>query len=95
MLGQRFIVILGLIMATAGCSATEEPVEITPGLQAFVGAQIIDGTGGAPITDGVLVVRDGRIEAVGSGDTVAVPADEVEHRRDHNQNNQYRQPSTA
>ena len=75
MLGQRFIVILGLIMATAGCSATEEPVEITPGLQAFVGAQIIDGTGGAPITDGVLVVRDGRIEAVGAGDTVAVPAD--------------------
>ena len=75
MLGQRFIVILGLIMATAGCSATEEPVEITPGLQAFVGAQIIDGTGGAPIDDGVLVVRDGRIEAVGAGDTVAVPAD--------------------
>lgn len=75
MLGQRFIVILGLIMATAGCSATEEPVEITPGLQAFVGAQIIDGTGGAPIADGVLVVRDGRIEAVGAGDTVAVPAD--------------------
>ena len=75
MLGQRFIVILGLIMATAGSSATEEPVEITPGLQAFVGAQIIDGTGGAPIADGVLVVRDGRIEAVGAGDTVAVPAD--------------------
>jgi imidazolonepropionase-like amidohydrolase len=75
MLRQRFIVILGLIMATAGCSATEEPVEITPGLQAFVGAQIIDGTGGAPIADGVLVVRDGRIEAVGAGDTVAVPAD--------------------
>ena len=75
MLGQRFIVILGLIMATAGCSATEEPVEITPGQPAFVGAQIIDGTGGAPITDGVLVVRDGRIEAVGAGDTVAVPAD--------------------
>lgn len=75
MLGQRFIVILGLIMATAGCSATEEPVEITPGLQAFVGAQIIDGTGGAPIDDGVLVVRDGRIEAVGAGDSVAVPAD--------------------
>ena len=75
MLGKRFIVVLGLVMATAGCSATEEPVEITPGLQAFVGAQIIDGTGGAPINDGVIVVRDGRIEAVGAGETVAVPAD--------------------
>ncbi|MPY89399.1 MAG: amidohydrolase family protein [Luteitalea sp.] len=32
---------------------------------AFVGARIIDGTGRSPVEDGVLIVREGRIEAVG------------------------------
>ena len=45
-----------------------------PGLVAFTGATIIDGAGGEPIADGVLLVRDGRIEAVGSAGDVAVPA---------------------
>jgi imidazolonepropionase-like amidohydrolase len=50
-------------------------VELTPGLQAFVGARIIDGTGGATIEDGVLVVRDGRIEAVGARELIDIPDD--------------------
>ena len=73
----RFTVLLGAVAVAVSCGGEPEapPVEITPGLQAFVGARIIDGTGAAAIENGVLVVRDGRIEAVGSSDTIAVPAD--------------------
>ncbi len=73
----RFAVLLGAVAVAVSCGGEPEAplVEITPGLQAFVGARIIDGTGAAAIENGVLVVRDGRIEAVGSGDAIAVPAD--------------------
>ena len=70
---RRFAVLLGLVAMAAGCGG--EPVEITPGLQAFVGARIIDGNGDAPVENGVLVVRDGRIEAVGASDAVDIPPD--------------------
>ena len=71
-------VVLAVGVAVAvGCGGEPEapPVEITPGLQAFVGARIIDGTGDATVDDGVLVVRDGRIEAVGARDAVDIPPD--------------------
>lgn len=71
---RSLAVLLGLgVVATAACG--EAPVEMTPGLQAFVGARIIDGTGAPAIENGVLVVRDGRIEAVGAGDAVETPPD--------------------
>jgi imidazolonepropionase-like amidohydrolase len=75
---RQFAVLFGLTAMAVGCGGGEpvpEPVEMTPGLQAFVGGRIIDGTGAAAIEDGVLVVRDGRIEAVGTSDSVTVPAD--------------------
>jgi imidazolonepropionase-like amidohydrolase len=40
---------------------------------AYVGGRIIDGTGAVPIENGVLVVRDGRIAAMGAAGT-AIPA---------------------
>jgi imidazolonepropionase-like amidohydrolase len=40
---------------------------------AFVGATIIDGRGRAPISDGVILVRDGHIAAVGPSTRVAIP----------------------
>jgi imidazolonepropionase-like amidohydrolase len=43
--------------------------------QAFTGARIIDGTGAQPIENGVLLVRDGRIVAVGTAADVTVPGD--------------------
>lgn len=43
---------------------------------ALTGATLIDGTGGAPLTDAtVLVNEDGRIEAVGNSAAVALPPD--------------------
>ena len=41
---------------------------------ALTGATIIDGNGGAPIRDGVIVVKDKRIAAVGPRSSVSVPA---------------------
>ena len=45
------------------------------GAMALVGARIIDGTGGAAIDAGTIVVRDGRIAAVGATSAVQIPAD--------------------
>ena len=42
---------------------------------ALTGATIIDGNGGNPIHDGVVIVKGPRIEAVGPRSTVAVPSD--------------------
>jgi imidazolonepropionase-like amidohydrolase len=44
-----------------------------PEVQAFVGARVIDGTGTAPIENAVLVVREGRVLAVGPAGRVEVP----------------------
>ena len=75
---RQLAVLFGLTAMAIGCGGAEpvpEPVEMTPGLQAFVGGRLIDGTGAVAIENGVLVVRDGRIEAVGTSDSVTVPAD--------------------
>jgi imidazolonepropionase-like amidohydrolase len=44
-------------------------------VKAFVGARIFDGTGKPAIEDGVIVVRDGRIEAVGARSSIRPPKD--------------------
>ncbi|HSG20708.1 MAG TPA: amidohydrolase family protein, partial [Burkholderiaceae bacterium] len=43
------------------------------GTIAFVGATIIDGTGAAPLADGVLVITDGRVRSVGPRSAVTLP----------------------
>lgn len=52
------------------------PVQAQPAeaVTAFSGARLIDGTGAAPIDDAVVLVRAGRIEALGPASTVAIPA---------------------
>jgi imidazolonepropionase-like amidohydrolase len=45
-----------------------------PPPRAIVGGTVWDGTGRAPIRDAVVLVRDGKIEAVGSRRAVRVPA---------------------
>ena len=46
---------------------------ITTGDYALTGIRLIDGVGGAPVDDAVLLVRDGRIAGVGRRDAVALP----------------------
>ena len=45
-----------------------------PGVTVISGATIIDGTGGEPVRDGVIVVDGGRIAAIGPRNAVQVPA---------------------
>jgi imidazolonepropionase-like amidohydrolase len=42
---------------------------------AIVHGTVVDGLGGPPLPDGVVLIRGGRIEAVGPAASVAVPAD--------------------
>jgi imidazolonepropionase-like amidohydrolase len=49
------------------------PIAQAP-VRAIVGATLIDGTGAAAIADGVVVIRDGVIAAVGPRASTAVPA---------------------
>jgi len=43
-------------------------------VKAIVGGVLIDGTGGEPIEDPVVVIEDGMIKAVGSRGEVKVPS---------------------
>jgi len=43
-------------------------------LIAIVGATLIDGRGGSPVTDSVIIIRGERIEAVGTKASVKIPA---------------------
>ncbi|NLO07360.1 MAG: amidohydrolase family protein [candidate division WS1 bacterium] len=45
------------------------------GPKAIVNGRVIDGTGAAPIDDGVVLIRDGRVEAIVTPDEVDLPAD--------------------
>lgn len=67
---MRFLTGLGLWAALSLATIAPTLAETT----AFVGATVIDGTGKAPIGDGVVVVTDGKIAAVGARRRVAIPA---------------------
>ncbi len=51
-----------------------EPSRAPADVKAFVGARIIDGAGKPAIENAVLVVRDGKVEAVGRASAVSPPA---------------------
>ncbi len=60
------------LVALAACNSTETS---EGAYTAMVGATIIDGNGGTPVTDGVLLIRDGRVVAIGTRDQVNIPGD--------------------
>ena len=62
----------GLMLVFAACGGSAPP-EFEPGGLALVGAQLIDGTGAAPVADSVVVIRDGRVESAGSRDAIPIP----------------------
>jgi imidazolonepropionase-like amidohydrolase len=61
----------GLALVLTGCG--EAPAPDGAGALALVGAQLIDATGGPPVADSVVVVRDGRIVSAGPRNTTPVP----------------------
>ncbi|HEX2204278.1 MAG TPA: amidohydrolase family protein [Longimicrobium sp.] len=65
-----------LLAAPAAELAAQRPAYPTRGTGTVVlrAARVIDGTGAAPVTDGVVVVTDDRIVAVGRRGSVAEPA---------------------
>ncbi|MEX2260724.1 MAG: amidohydrolase family protein [Bryobacteraceae bacterium] len=60
---------LGILLALSGCKPPEEA-----NVTAIIGAVLIDGNGGAPISDSVVVVAGSRIVAAGSRTNVTIPA---------------------
>jgi imidazolonepropionase-like amidohydrolase len=64
------------VLLLAGCSAgAPGPTAGAPASDtvALTGARLIDGTGRAPLEAATIVVADGRIQAAGPADAVAVP----------------------
>ncbi|MFQ5704720.1 MAG: amidohydrolase family protein [Gemmatimonadales bacterium] len=61
------VVVLAALVVV-GCAS-----ERSGSVKVFTGARLIDGLGGPPVDDATIVVRDGRIEAVGPTGSVAEP----------------------
>lgn len=66
---MRIATLLLVLAATMASVAAQPPASVT----AIVGATVIDGSGGAPIADAVVVVDGPRIVAVGPRAAVTVP----------------------
>ena len=62
------------ILAALLIAAAAAAIRAQPSALAITGATVIDGNGGPPIANAVVVVRDGRIAAVGSRAVTPVPA---------------------
>lgn len=65
---------LRVILATSVILAGLPPARGASAVKAFVGAKLFDGTGRPAMADTVLVVKDGRITAVGPARDVRIPA---------------------
>jgi len=66
---------LSLTLTTSLALALGAVTQIHADTRAFVGGTLIDGTGANPVSDAAVVVRDGRILAVGATSTVEIPDD--------------------
>jgi imidazolonepropionase-like amidohydrolase len=73
---MRTFALLSLTLAVPSLLAAQRPTNPTKGTGTVVikAARVIDGTGAAAIQNGVIVVTDGRIVAVGRDGSVTVPA---------------------
>jgi imidazolonepropionase-like amidohydrolase len=62
------------LAATLALAAVSAVLRAQPGALAIVGATVIDGNGGAPLRNAVVVVANGTIAAVGAAETTKIPA---------------------
>src|SRR5215468_4361361 len=58
-----------LLFFLSGCKPTEESH-----MKAIIGAMLLDGSGGPPVSNSVVVVAGDRIRAAGASSTVPIPA---------------------
>ena len=65
-------VIAGVVISSRMKQASGE------GAIAFTNVRLVDGTGNPPVEDGVLVIRDGKIIAVGAGVTIPGKAEVID-----------------
>ena len=56
-------------------TAFDAPAGMPPPPRALVGATLVDGTGGPPLADAVVLIRDGRIDCVGARKACPIPED--------------------
>jgi imidazolonepropionase-like amidohydrolase len=68
------IFVVACALALAGAVPTAQP-QSPAATTALVGATVIDGNGGPPISDAVIVIAGSRITAVGPRGRVSIPAD--------------------
>ncbi len=61
-----------MLLAAAGCKAPEQPA-----VTSIVGAVLLDGAGGPPVSDSVVTIEAGRIRAAGSRTALLVPPEAV------------------
>jgi hypothetical protein len=70
------LAIFGLLVALmAGCGGGADAPQVATeeGVTVLSGARLIDGNGGAPVENAVLVIRGDRFEAVGAEGSVEIP----------------------
>jgi imidazolonepropionase-like amidohydrolase len=65
---RTVVTLLGAIAAL-----TEVRAQARPPVRAFTGARVFDGSDRAPLENAILIVRDGRIEAVGPAGRITIP----------------------
>jgi imidazolonepropionase-like amidohydrolase len=68
-MSRRYAIVLALLSTTA-CKAPEESH-----MKAIIGAVMIDGMGGPPVTNSVVVIAGEKIRAAGMASSVAIPAE--------------------
>jgi len=67
--------LLGTLLVLAGFSFQPSLAQApAAGPVALTGARLIDGTGGAPLDQATVIIRNGRIEAAGAAAAVTVPS---------------------
>ena len=69
-LGLRRTTLGAFLLVAAGCASEPSGSDVT----AFVGAQVWDGTGAEPISNAIMLVRDGRIMGVAAASDIDIPA---------------------
>lgn len=75
---MKTILSASLLLLVLFACTKKEPLAVTS-FTAFTGATIIDGNGGEPIKDGVLLMEDDRIVSVGPKESSTLPENTVIH----------------